>query len=377
MNHPRIAVVGTGTAGVMALWRLAARGVPATGFDTYAPGHDQGAAGGESRIFRTAYHEGPEYVPLLQAARRLWNELEELSGQRLLHLVGGATIGPADDPMVSAVLACAQWHDLPVELLSGAAAARRLPEHPLADGEVLIIDPDAGFLTPEPAMQAAAAAAEEAGATIRRYQRVIDVVPDDTGVTIHTDDAAQHERFDAVVLAPGPWARTLPLLADLPIQPRIVTSSWFARRERHLFDAGGCPIAVRVGPHAFSCFPTLDGTGVKVTSHSGCTPVDAPDKLPRSADPELLAQLRASVTATLPGLVPDPIRIATYCDGFTPDRQGLLGPLPGYDGRVHVATGFSGHGFKLAPVLGDAIADLVLSGSTTRPVSHLSPARAL
>jgi sarcosine oxidase len=376
MSQPRIAVVGTGTVGAMTLWRLAARGVPATGFDTYAPGHDRGAAGGESRIFRTAYKEGAEYVPLLQAARGLWGELEEASGRRLLHLVGGATVGPADHPAVLAVLACAERHDLPVDVLTGAEAARRVPEHPLADGEVLVLDPDAGFLTPEPAVLAAAAVAERAGATIHRYRRVLDVVPDDSGVTIRTDGAAHRERFDAVVLAPGPWARTLPLLADLRVQPQMVTSTWFARREPHLF-AARCPIAVRVGPHAFSCFPALNGTGVKVNLHGGFPPVDGPDQLPRSAAPELVARLRATVSATLPGLVPDPIRIATFCDGFTPDGHGLLGPLPGHGGRVHVATGLSGHGFKLAPVLGDAVADLVLTGSTTRAVSHLSPARPL
>jgi sarcosine oxidase len=375
LSNPRIAVVGTGTVGAMTLWRLAARGVPATGFDTYAPGHDRGAAGGESRIFRTAYKEGAEYVPLLQAARGLWHELEEAAGRRLLHLVGGATVGPADHPTVRAVLDCAKHYDLPVEVLTGADAARRVPEHPLGEGEVLVLDPDAGYLTPEPAVQAAAAAAERAGATIRRYERVLDVVPDGDGVTIHTDGAT--DRFDAVVLAPGPWAGAQPLLADLPIQPRTITSTWFTRRDPHLFDPGRCPIAVRVGPHAFSCFPALDGTGVKVNLHGDFPPVDAPEHLPRSAAPSLLARLRVAVAAVLPGLVPDPIRIATYCDGFTPDGHGLLGPLPGHGGRVHVAAGFSGHGFKLAPVFGDAVADLVLTGSTPRPVSHLSPARPL
>jgi len=373
MSRPRVAVIGTGTVGAMTLWRLAARGVPATAFDAYAPGHDRGAAGGESRIFRTAYKEGAEYVPLLRAARGLWHELEEVSGRRLLHLVGGATVGPADHPTVRAVIACAEQYGLPVEVLDGAEAARRVPEHPLGDGEALVLDPEAGFLTPEPAVQAAAAAAERAGATIHRYRPVLDVVPDGDGVTVRTDGAA--DRFDAVVLAPGPWARSLPLLADLPIQPRMVTSTWFSRREQHLFDAERCPIAVRVGTHAFSCFPALDGAAVKVNLHGDLPPVDGPDALPRSAAPELVNRLRTAVSAVLPGLVPDPIRIATYCDGFTPDDHGLLGALPGHGGRVHVATGFSGHGFKLAPVLGDAVADLVLTGSTTRAVSHLSPAR--
>ena len=39
----------------------------------------------------------------------------------------------------------------------------------------------------------------------------------------------------------------------------------------------------------------------------------------------------------------------------TPDRQPILGPLPGHDG-LHVAAGFSGHGFMIAPAVGRIVA---------------------
>lgn len=52
MNQPTAAVVGVGSVGAMVLWQLAQRGVQAVGYDAYAPGHDRGAAGGESRILR-------------------------------------------------------------------------------------------------------------------------------------------------------------------------------------------------------------------------------------------------------------------------------------------------------------------------------------
>jgi len=362
-----VAVIGTGTVGAMALWRLAARGVAATGFDTFAPGHDRGAAGGETRIFRTAYKEGPQYVPLLREARALWTELERESGQRLLTMTGGATVGRADHPTVQAVLAAATTHDLPVEVLTGADAAARLPEHPLGVGEVVVLDPEAGYLRPEPAVIAAAETAQRGGAQIHRYERVLDVRPDDDGVTVVAE--GRTERFDTVVLAPGPWAAAL---TGLPIQPRRVTSTWFPRRDENLFRPDSCPIAIRVGEHAYSCFPCVDGLGVKVNIHGGFPAVGSPEELPRGAEPELLARVRAAVAATLPGLHPDPVRVATYCDGFTPDDHGVLGLL---GERVVVATGFSGHGFKLAPVLGDIVADLVLSRRTAREIAQLSPTR--
>src|SRR5882724_7569688 len=113
----QVAVIGVGSIGSMALWRLAAQGVDAIGFEQYAPGHDQAAAGGESRIFRSAYLEGPQYVPLLLRARELWRELERESGQQLLTLNGGLMIGHAESESMHNVLESAARYDLPHQVL--------------------------------------------------------------------------------------------------------------------------------------------------------------------------------------------------------------------------------------------------------------------
>ena len=63
-------------------------------------------------------------------------------------------------------------------------------------------------------------------------------------------------------------------------------------------------------------------------------------------------------------------------DGYTVDETGLLGCVPGMDGVV-VATGFSGHGFKMASSLGAAAADLVSAGTTSTDISFMDPARFL
>jgi glycine/D-amino acid oxidase-like deaminating enzyme len=59
---------------------------------------------------------------------------------------------------------------------------------------------------------------------------------------------------------------------------------------------------------------------------------------------------------------------------MSPDEHFILGPRPGCR-RTYFAAGLSGHGFKLAPSLGDALVDLALRGRTALPVGFLSPAR--
>ena len=77
-----------------------------------------------------------------------------------------------------------------------------------------------------------------------------------------------------------------------------------------------------------------------------------------------------------PGLHPDPVSLQTGLEGFSPDAMPLLGTDPS-DARLVVACGFSGSGFKFAPVMGEIAADFAMNGSTGRDVSFLSPDRHL
>src|SRR6266571_3003875 len=75
-----VAIIGLGAMGALSAWRLAARGAKVIAFERYRPGHDRGSSHGESRIFRTAYFESPEYVPLLHRAHQLWRRLKSETG---------------------------------------------------------------------------------------------------------------------------------------------------------------------------------------------------------------------------------------------------------------------------------------------------------
>ena len=58
----------------------------------------------------------------------------------------------------------------------------------------------------------------------------------------------------------------------------------------------------------------------------------------------------------------------------TPDRHFVVDHYPDSD-RVVVACGFSGHGFKFASVIGEALADLAVEGRTELPIGFLRLAR--
>lgn len=371
-----IAVVGTGTVGAMALWHLSSRGVSDLhGFDTYAPGHDRGGYGGQTRIFRVAYKEGSEYVPLLRRAHDLWRQLERESHTDLLTLSGGLSIGPVGHPDLANVLKSIREFDLPHERLSAEESNSRFPHLPLTEGEEAVLDHSAGVIRPEQAVIAAAERARQQGAQLHTYTSITALEADDEGVTLRTPKGER--RFDHVILSPGPWSRELLELNSLPLSIHQITTLWFLARNPQAFAPKVSPIVIRAGEIAFSCFPAVDGETVKVSLHTLPRPhVNSAEKVDRNPDDRYVAAIREAVETHLPDLIADPVRIGSYADCFTPDNHGVIGSLPSLP-NVTVATGFSAHGFKLAPTFGEIVADLAISGETDHFIDHLAPARFL
>jgi len=93
-----VIVIGVGTMGAAACDCLARRGVKVLGIDRFSPPHDRGSHHGDTRMFRMAYYEHSDYVPLLKRSRELWLELNcaEPLPRTVYHEVGGLYMGPAD-----------------------------------------------------------------------------------------------------------------------------------------------------------------------------------------------------------------------------------------------------------------------------------------
>jgi len=126
------------------------------------------------------------------------------------------------------------------------------------------------------------------------------------------------------------------------------------------------PQAVAANPASPSRLPkvALHGSDVLVDPDAGAAPVDDSD----------LTRTQRAYSAIAPRLAGDVVAAATCLYTMSPDGHFLVGTCRGRQ-RTHFAAGLSGHGFKLAPALGDALCDLALHGRTRLPIDFLSPAR--
>ncbi|MEV6508454.1 N-methyl-L-tryptophan oxidase [Streptomyces sp. NPDC051642] len=365
----RVAVVGVGTMGSQAAWRLAARGAEVVGYDRFAPGHDRGAAGGDTRIFRSAHFEDSRYVPLLKHADTLWEELQRETGRELRRLTGCLLMGPTQHQQMATVLESIAEHGLDHEVLDTEALAKRFPQFRIEDGDAAVLDRHAGFIRPELTILSAARRAEELGARIHRYTPVREIVPVTNGVEIRTD--AGTERFDTAVVTVGPWVNDL--LPDLPweVDIRRLINAWYVPTTDD-WSGGESPAFIRTAPTHCYGLPSPDGVSVKLgLSRALHRPAGDPNRLERTVEPGELDIFTELLGRYMPGLHPDPVRLSVYMEGYTESSRPLVGPLPGHDNLVLLA-GFSGHGFKLSPAMGDIAADLALDGASPQPVDFIS-----
>lgn len=374
VENEKIAVIGAGIIGTMSAWQLAKRGFDVTVFEQWNSPNDRGASAGESRIFRTIYKEGPQYVPILKKSHDLWQELEHNQSSQVLQMCGGLMIGHPDQADVASVISCAQTADLDHRVLDASDMSAEFPQYRLDDDEVGVLDPASGVFRPEAAVLSARKEAERLGATFLPYTRALNIRSHSTAVMIDTQDGAQ--AFDKVVVSTGPWANELTGFDHDVLSPQRLVALWFPAKDVALHTPERMPVSIR--RHAeggFSCFPVLDRLAVKILPHHlAWTELQTVEDLPRFIEPEFVRAAEHAVARLMPGLEPIPIRVSTWTEGFTVDETPILGPLDA-DPRIILAVGMSGQGFKFSPMMGSIVTDMVESGTSADTLAAMDANR--
>jgi sarcosine oxidase len=367
-------VIGLGGMGSAALAQLAMRGVRVVGLEQYQPAHALGSSHGGSRIIRKAYYEDPAYVPLLLRAYELWHQLELQTNARLFLRTGGLMAGFEGSEIVEGSLSSARRWGLDHEILSSSDLKRRYPMISPRPDEMALYEPDAGILFPEMCVLAHLQQAVSAGAEARFGVAVREWARHPGGIAVRTDNATLHARN--LIVCAGPWLGRLADDLGLPLKVERNVMHWFepaANEEQFGPDALPIYVLDRRGTQDFYGIPRLSGQGIKAAFHySGTyTRPEAVDR--RVSEPEVQAMRKA-----LAEWLPDGAgawresRVCLYTN--TPDRNFLIARHPQCEGVI-LAGGFSGHGFKFCPVIGEILADLAVDGTTRHDISLFTPDR--
>ncbi len=375
MRSADVAVVGLGAAGAATLYQLARRGVNAIGIDSYSPPHVMGSTHGDTRITREAIGEGEYYAPLVRRSHAIWRELESETGEDLLTQCGGLIIeepgsgaaGHHRHEFLAQTVACANRYGISHEQLGASEVSARFPQFALAGDEAAYFEPGAGFVRPERCVAAQLTLAERLGAELHRNERVLSLEPEaDGAVRIRTDLAAYVA--GRVVLAVGAWVRDFLEPGDralFTVYRQVL--AWFALDPRAADHSPGVmPVFIwglRNG-NSFYGFPAVDGAGDVKAATEQLDVTTSADTITLNVDPaETRALYEGLIRAHLPGVTGRCVRSVRCLYTVTPDADFVVDDHPDLPG-VMLVSPCSGHGFKHSAGLGEAIAQVVTTGTS-------------
>ncbi len=349
----RVSVVGAGVMGLATAIELARRGQRVTVHERDVVGNEIASSTDRSKAFRFAYPD-PFYAELGRRALPLWRDLERRADERLLEQCGVLYLDVDEVEAEQTDLALAAI-GAPHELLDASAIERKFPAFRVPPATLGAWDPSGGFVR-----------ADRAVAALARIARA-------DGVGIHERDAVRPQELDAdvVVLAAGPWSRAL--VPDLPLRTTLQETVYAVPPDPRAFAPERFPVFIEARS-GFYGFPVHADGAVKLALHER-GPTTAPLERQGGASGEFVDRARAFWRAFLPDLAAARItrsRLCVYND--TPDEDFLIGRHPS---GVMLCTGFSGHGFKFAPLVGRLAAQLVCGEPPDVDVRRFSPMRSV
>jgi glycine/D-amino acid oxidase-like deaminating enzyme len=276
--------------------------------------------------------------------------------------------------LLTGARASAAAHRLSIENLTRSQIRSRFPIFEAPAGWEGVLERTAGWIDVNAALRSGLEHASRSGVDLRIHTRVEGWSW--TGDTFAIRTSAGTFSAGHLIVTAGAWVSRI--LADLALPLKVLRKVlvWVNPLRDQPF-----PVFASANDFFYG-FPNIGGKGVKLAIHwSVGTPATNPD----DAQPEVsvdevrpvieaAAELMPSLTGPLPDAFDRVLRAKTCFYTMTPDEHFLIDRHPEFPNLIF-AAGFSGHGFKFAPAIGEALAELALTGSSTLPIGFLGLSR--
>ncbi|CAM3387367.1 sarcosine oxidase [Pseudomonas gessardii] len=379
-NYYDVIVVGLGIFGASALWRLASKGKRVLGVDAGGPTHCFGSSHGSSRIFRRAYWEGEKYLPLLNHADTLWNELEAVAQRKLLFRTGGIFIGHSDSRVVKGSTRTAKLSQIKHSLLTADKVCRHVPAFNIPHNFEALYEPGAYAISACDARLTMLNEAVHQGVVTLFGESVVSVKNNGAGATLKTKNGNSYTA-KSVIVTTGPWIaeQLLPELKDY-LETRKLPVYWFTPKtgSENIFSPENFPVFLYESSHGHLLYgvPSIvsNEPGVKIGFHNRQQIPTHPSWMEVQISQQSIEEISTIVSPLLPDLERLPARAKNCFYTMSKDESFLIGASTKLN-SVYFASACSGHGFKFATAIGDALAHLVNGQDPSVSISEFSPTR--
>lgn len=364
-----VIVIGTGGIGSAALMHLASRGCSVLGIDPFAIAHPFGSSHGHTRLIRQAYFEDPAYVPLVLRAYELWHQLEHRANCELLLPTGLIQVGPPKGVVIQGVLAAASQHGLDLSQLDPREARKQYPGLRFPDDLAVVFESAAGQLLVERCVatnhaQAVRLGAEQLQACVTRWRK-------QDGL-FHVETTQSTVYGKRLLVCSGAW--TSRLMENFSVPLRILQKSvhWFRNSNSALDCVEGCPAFFYELPHGqFYGFPNTHQRGLKIAEHTGGLELHDPARLGEQTQSDDRSRVESFAKEYVNDDQLSHLDTSHCMYTMTTDSHFLVDRSPD-DEDIWIAAGFSGHGFKFAPAIGEALSQWIVDGQPQIDLDFLS-----
>nr|XP_022332549.1 peroxisomal sarcosine oxidase-like [Crassostrea virginica] len=365
-----VVVVGAGIEGSATAYNLVKNGQKTLLLEQFPLPHSRGSSHGHSRITRVAYGKDDHYAVMMKEGGVLWRSLEREAGVSIFLNCGCLAVGQPEFHFMKATVASLSRHGIRHDILTPGDLRSRYPMLALPEDYIGVFDYSGGVLRADRALRAFQTLFVKYGGELRDGEEVKDVIPGNVN-TIVTSQGQYSAR--KVVVTVGPWApKFLPRLGiNIPLKTVLTLVLYWKEKNRGEYSTDRFPTYKNVGDNVeVYALPSLEYPGhVRVCYHNG--PETDPDNRDKPDTQWILKRMQGYVRDHMPSLESTPSIVEPCMYTNTPDRQFVLDRHPVHK-NIILGVGFSGHGFKLAPVVGKLLCELAMDRT---PSYDLSPCR--
>jgi len=411
-----VVIIGAGIVGCAAAYYLSKNGSKVILVDKGKIGWEQS---GRNWGFVRQQGRHPLELPLMMEGNKIWQNLEQELGADIEWVQGGnLRIGTNDEDMEVLEKMVTDERDLglDVRLLSRGDVEKVIPSLGANWGVGGMFTPGDGHAEPIKATRAFARAARKCGTLLYEHCAVVDVLKTGNQITGVVTEYGEIST-STVICAAGAWSAQLGRMigVDLPQRkvratvaatdplPQLTTSGVWAsdvsfrqKIDGTLYIAAGgaadIDITFEVFRHWKAFLPNYKKSWKTLRFHAGYPLLkDLAGILPWSTtrknpfahvvdqEPKpnkgKVEKSRIALMKLFPAVEQVSIRRcwAGYID-VTPDMVPVLGETPDVRGFVF-ATGFSGHGFAMGPIVGRTMSELIFDGRSQVDIHGLRYSR--
>ena len=357
-----VVVIGGGVMGASILYNLASRGVKKPLLlerSTLGAGSTGRSSGAIRMHYSTEVNARLAWESL--HVFRNWRDVIGGDGDPAFVRTGYMVIAPAHEADgFRHNIAMQQGIGIDTRIVGWAEARELAPAFHLGEDEHFAWEDQSGHGDPSGTALAYAMRARELGATVVLESPATGVEISGGRVTAVTTESERYET-DTAVIATGPWSsRFLSKLdIDLPLVPTRHEVILIRRSEtgiEHHPGGGDMTNLIYFRPEADNL--TLVGNGNREEEAD-------PDTYNQRASTDFVQDIWGRLSNRIPGI--EEGQLAHGYAGLyttTPDLHPVIDGVDRIEG-LYICTGFSGHGFKLAPAVGICVAEMILDGEAS------------